>query len=91
MIIAGAPAGASHDIRPAAKRASRAAKGKDRLKQLPEKETRIRRSVRLAGTVDAKLQELAHLRGLDLNTAVGVAIVQDWMACFNLKGRLIEG
>ena len=87
VVLTGAPAGASHDTRPAAKPASRAAQAKDRLKQLPEKETRIRRSVRLAATVDAKLQDLAHLRGLDLNTAVGVAIVQDWMACFGLGNQ----
>lgn len=87
VIITGAPAGASHDISPAAKPASRAAQAKDRLKQLPEKETRIRRSVRLAAAVDAKLQDLAHLRGLDLNTAVGVAIVQDWVACFGPTNR----
>ena len=34
--------------------------------------------VRLVATVDAKLNDLAHLHGLDLNTAVGVAIVAEW-------------
>jgi hypothetical protein len=37
--------------------------------------------------MDAKLNELAHLRGLDRNTAVSVAIVQDWVACFGLQAR----
>lgn len=90
VVTTSAPAGASCDIRPAAKPPSRAAQTKARLKELPEKETRIRRSVRLAATVDSKLQELAHLRGLDLNTAVGVAIVQDWVNCFGLRTRQQE-
>lgn len=42
---------------------------------------RVRVSVRLDTTVDEKLDQLAKLRGLDRNTAISVAIVQDWLAC----------
>lgn len=43
---------------------------------------RARMSLRLEPSVDQKLHELASLRGLDRNTAVSVAIAQDWIACF---------
>ena len=33
----------------------------------------------------AKLDELAHLRGLDRYTAVSVEIAQYWVWCFGLK------
>lgn len=62
----------------------RAARGIEQLKKLPNKEDRVRLSVRLGSGVDAKLNELAHLRGLDRNTAVSVAIVQDWVGCFGM-------
>ena len=29
----------------------------------------------------------AHLRGLDRNTAISIAIAQDWIACFGLQAR----
>jgi len=45
-------------------------------------EERARMSLRLEPSVDQKLDELASLRGLDRNTAVSVAIAQDWIACF---------
>ncbi len=53
-----------------------------RLRRLEDKDERVRLSLRLMPTVDAKLDELASLRALDRNTAISVAIVQDWMACF---------
>lgn len=71
--------------KPAPKPAVRASGRIERLKQLPDKEERVRLSVRLVASVDAKLNELAHLRGLDRNTAISVAIVQDWVGCFGLK------
>jgi len=43
--------------------------------------------VRLEPSVNQKLGELAELRGLDRNTAVSVAIVQDWVECFALHAR----
>lgn len=52
-----------------------------RLLKLRDKEARVRVSVRLDTTVDEKLDQLAKLRGLDRNTAISVAIVQDWLAC----------
>lgn len=52
-----------------------------RLLTLRDKEARVRVSVRLDTTVDEKLDQLAKLRGLDRNTAISVAIVQDWLAC----------
>ena len=67
--------------------ASRAGRGPVRVRQLADKEERTRLSLRLAGAIDAKLDDLAHLRGLDRNTAVSVAIAQDWVACFGLQAR----
>ena len=75
------------DAKPDAKPQARKTRNIERLKTLPEKEERVRVSVRLVASVDAKLNELAHLRGLDRNTAVSVAIVQDWVACFGLQAR----
>lgn len=66
---------------------TRAARNAERLKSLPDKEERVRLSVRLVASVDEKLNDLAHLRGLDRNTAISVAIVQDWVACFGFKAR----
>ena len=51
-----------------------------RRKQPVEKAPRVRISLRLEATVCKKLDQLAKLRGLDRNTAVGVALVQDWLA-----------
>lgn len=56
-----------------------------------KQDERVRRSIRMVPSVDAKLNDLAHLRGLDLNTAVGVAIVADWVACFGPMGRNVKG
>ena len=39
-------------------------------------------SLLLEPSVDQQLDDLARLRGLDRNTAVGVAIAQDRIACF---------
>ena len=50
--------------------------------RLNEKEERVRISLRLVPTVDEKLGQLSELRGLDRNTAISVAIAQDWIACF---------
>lgn len=72
---------------PTPKPATRVARNVARLKKLPDKETRVRLSVRLVASVDEKLNDLAHLRGLDRNTAVSVAIVQDWVECFGLQAR----
>lgn len=66
---------------------TRAASSIERLKMLPDKAERVRLSVRLVASVDEKLNELAHLRGLDRNTAVSVAIVQDWIRCFGLQSQ----
>jgi hypothetical protein len=41
----------------------------------------------LVASVDQKLDDLAHLRGLDRNTAISIAIAQDWIACFGLQAR----
>jgi len=60
----------------------RTTRGTDRLPQLPRGNERARLSVRLEPSVNQKLGELAELRGLDRNTAVSVAIVQDWVNCF---------
>lgn len=60
----------------------RTTRGADRLPQLPRGNDRARLSVRLEPSVNQKLGELAELRGLDRNTAVSVAIVQDWVNCF---------
>lgn len=70
--------------KPAAQLRARASRGIEQLKKLSNKEDRVRLSVRLASGVDAKLNDLAHLRGLDRNTAVSVAIVQDWVGCFGM-------
>ena len=95
IISASAASGANLDISAAAQPAPRpAARPARRIavpKQRPEQEERIRRSVRLVASVDAKLNDLAHLRGLDLNTAVGVAIVADWVACFGPRGQSLKG
>ena len=48
---------------------------------------RVRISLRLVASVDQKLDDLAHLRGLDRNTAISVAIAQNWIACFGLQSR----
>lgn len=72
---------------PIAKLTTRTARNVARLKKLPDKEERVRLSVRLVASVDEKLDDLAHLRGLDRNTAVSVAIVQDWVECFGLQAR----
>ncbi len=50
--------------------------------RLNDKEERVRISLRLEPTVDEKLDQLSELRGLDRNTAISVAIAQDWIACF---------
>ena len=56
-----------------------------RRKQRVEKEPRVRISLRLEATNCKKLDQLAELRGLDRNTAISVAIVQDWLA--SIGGR----
>lgn len=56
-----------------------------RLCALPDKDDRVRVSLRLLPSVDKQLDELARLRGLDRNTAISVAIAQDWIACFDLR------
>lgn len=66
---------------------TRPTRGIARLKQLPDKEVRVRVSVRLVASVDEKLNALSHLRGLDRNTAISVAIVQDWVKCFGFQSR----
>lgn len=48
----------------------------------PAKEDRVQRAVRLTAPLDAKLRELAEFRGVDLNAAMSVAIVEDWRRCF---------
>lgn len=78
------PPGDSAARKPAPQSRARAARGIEQLKKLPNKEDRVRLSVRLGSGVDAKLNDLAHLRGLDRNTAVSVAIVQDWLGCFGM-------
>jgi hypothetical protein len=77
--------GAAH--KPVSKPSTRAASSLERVKKLPNKETRVRLSARLIASVDEKLNDLAHLRGLDRNTAVSVAIVQDWVQCFGLQAK----
>jgi len=67
--------------------AARAGRGPVRIRRLADEEERTRLSLRLAQAVDQKLDELAHLRGLDRNTAVSVAIVQNWVACLELQAR----
>lgn len=72
---------------PAPKPAARVTRNVARLEKLPDKEARVRLSVRLVASVDEKLNDLAHLRGLDRNTAVSVAIVQDWVEYFGLQAK----
>lgn len=78
----GIPASTS---KPVASLAPHSARGPVRVRRLADKEERARLSVRLASAIDQKLDDLAHLRGLDRNTAVCVAIAQDWIACFGLQ------
>ena len=59
-----------------------------RLLKLRDREDRIRISLRLEATVDEKLDQLSELRGLDRNTAISVAIAQDWIACFGPPTKL---
>lgn len=75
------------DTKSTAKTMARTARSIERVKELPDRETRVRLSARLVASVDEKLTDLAHLRGLDRNTAVSVAIVQDWVQCFGLHAR----
>jgi len=56
--------------------------------RLNDKEERVRISLRLEPTVDEKLDQLSELRGLDRNTAISVAIAQDWIACFGPRTKL---
>lgn len=70
--------------KPAPRPPARATHRIEQLKRKPDKEDRIRLSLRLVSSVDAKLNDLAHLRGLDRNTAVSIAIVQDWLGCFGV-------
>ena len=72
---------------PAPQPVTRVARNVARLKKLPDKEERVRLSVRLVASVDEKLDELAHVRGLDRNTAVSVAIVQDWGECCGFQAK----
>ena len=69
------------------KASSQAMRRGEILRALPDKEDRVRISLRLVASVDQKLDDLAHLRGLDRNTAISVAISQDWIACFGLQAR----
>ncbi len=59
--------------------------------RLNDKEERVRISLRLEPTVDEKLDQLSELRGLDRNTAISVAIAQDWIACFGPRTILGGG
>ena len=59
--------------------------------RLNDKEERVRISLRLEPTVDEKLDQLSELRGLDRNTAISVAIAQDWIACFRPRTLLGGG
>ena len=51
----------------------------------PAKGDRVQRAVRLTAPLDAKLRQLAEFRGVDLNAAVSVAIVEDWRRCFGSR------
>lgn len=51
----------------------------------PAKEDRVQRAVRLTAPLDAKLRQLAEFRGIDLNAAMSVAIVEDWRRCFGTR------
>ena len=55
--------------------------------RLNDKEERVRISLRLEPTVDEKLDQLSELRGLDRNTAISLAIAQDWIACFGPRTK----
>ena len=77
----------SRDTKAVTKPATQGIRKAERLRSLPEKEDRVRISLRLVPSVDQKLDDLAHLRGLDRNTAISVAIAQDWIACFGLQAR----
>ncbi len=77
----------SRDTKAVTKPATQGIRKAERLRSLPEKEDRVRISLRLVPSVDEKLDDLAHLRGLDRNTAISVAIAQDWVACFGLQAR----
>ena len=59
--------------------------------RLNDKEERVRIWLRLEPTVDEKLDQLSELRGLDRNTAISVAIAQDWIACFGPRTILGGG
>ena len=61
-----------------------------RLLRLHDKEDRVRISLRLEPTVDEKLDQLSELRGLDRNTAISVAIAQDWIACFGPPNQTLR-
>ena len=54
----------------------------DRPRRSRPRGERVRMSLRLEPSVDQQLDDLARLRGLDRNTAVGGAIAQDRIACF---------
>lgn len=69
------------------RRLHRTADEEEQLKSLPDKEERVRLSVRLVASADEKLNDLAHMRGLDRNTAISAAIVQGWVECFGLHAR----
>lgn len=57
-------------------------RGGDRRGQgRPAKGDRVQRAVRLTASLDVKLRQLAEFRGVDLNAAVSVAIVEDWRRC----------
>ena len=79
----------SRDTKAVTKPATQGNRKAERLRSLPEKEDRVRISLRLVPSVDEKLDDLAHLRGLDRNTAISVAIAQDWIACFGLQARQV--
>ena len=51
----------------------------------PAKADRVQRAVRLTAPLDVKLRQLAEFRGVDLNAAVSVAIVEDWRRCFGSR------
>ena len=77
----------SRDTKAVTKPATQTIRKAERLRKLPDKEDRVRVSLRLVPSVDKKLDDLTHLRGLDRNTAISVAIAQDWVACFGLQAR----
>ncbi|HMU41619.1 MAG TPA: hypothetical protein PKE31_21605 [Pseudomonadota bacterium] len=79
----------NRDTKAVTKPATQRIRKAERLRALPDKEDRVRISLRLVPSVDQKLDDLAHLRGLDRNTAISVAIAQDWIACFGLQARQV--